>query len=373
LNVQHPNLVQLFDYSHIGNEHVLVMEFIDGLSLKDLPLTDLTDELIAYIGIEVLGGLSALHEAQPYPILHRDISPGNILVDRNGTVKVTDFGIACLLDDPASKRQTQARGTWRYLPPERRGGFPLFPSSDLYSLGVVLAELAGGAPTGPIELDVHLERWLDDVASKGHGELIAAIRPWMAALPQQRPTTAREARERLLLLVTHSLRWREALASIVTSCVAESRPGTGEEKLPKRQTAVLGASEPDLQVIGAHPKSNRTKAGRKVSSKSILMAVLALLLVAMASLRAIGTDKCQRPVALKTVSNDFMQPESLLTFDAKTTCGVVIDDELIGQTPLKVFVAPGRHLIKCERANSTQVFEKTFFLLPGANPEIYFR
>ncbi|MGH9176110.1 MAG: protein kinase domain-containing protein, partial [Vicinamibacterales bacterium] len=136
----HPNIVNVYDVGTDGDQHYIVMEYIRGPSLKDLirrqgPFS--VDGAIFIIGQVA----SALDYAHQRGLIHRDIKPQNILVDREGNAKVVDFGIAKGMRDVNLTEAGTGMGTVHYVSPEQAQGDPAGPGSDLYSTGVVLFEM----------------------------------------------------------------------------------------------------------------------------------------------------------------------------------------------------------------------------------------
>lgn len=143
-SLRHKNIVGLLDYSFEGRPY-LVFDFIDGVNLADLSEHKrLSPEQVMLIGAEVA---SALHYAHTYVsgdvcgVLHRDVSPANILVSRQGDVKLADFGMAKVQTGMSLTVSRQVSGTFPYLPPEVFDQRGVDARCDLYSLGVVLYEL----------------------------------------------------------------------------------------------------------------------------------------------------------------------------------------------------------------------------------------
>src|SRR5689334_18542300 len=138
--LSHPNLVDVYDFGSDGERPFLVMEYIDGGALGSgsagatSPRVD-TDALAR----ELLDALGHIHAAG---IVHRDIKPANVLVGPDGRARLTDFGIAQAEDSTALTDTGQVIGTLRYLAPEVARGRPATRRSDLYSLGVLLSEVA---------------------------------------------------------------------------------------------------------------------------------------------------------------------------------------------------------------------------------------
>jgi serine/threonine protein kinase len=136
----HPNLISVYDFRRMPDgELVMIMERVDGLSLDRFPPLDPPG--VRYILREVARALVFVHA---HGVLHRDVSPRNILVARDGTIKVLDFGLARWLEAPRS--EYGFKGTASYASPEAIHCMELDPSHDLYSLGAVGYELLTGAP-----------------------------------------------------------------------------------------------------------------------------------------------------------------------------------------------------------------------------------
>jgi hypothetical protein len=142
--LSHPNLVTLIDRGSSENEDYLVFEYVEGRSLKEMireGLMSIGD--IGRITGQVAEGLAAAHANG---IVHRDVKPQNILIDRNGHAKVSDFGIATGPDWTRVTRAGSVIGSARYMSPEQIRSKPVDARSDIYSLGVVMYEMLTGTP-----------------------------------------------------------------------------------------------------------------------------------------------------------------------------------------------------------------------------------
>ena len=147
-NLNHPNIVNVFDWGKHASTYYIAMEYVDGRTLADILRSNghLTSKQAAEIASEVAAALGFAHAAG---LVHRDIKPANILIGTNGSVKVADFGIARALNAPTESNLTQAgavMGTATYFSPEQAQGAQPDPRSDLYSLGVVMYEMIAGRP-----------------------------------------------------------------------------------------------------------------------------------------------------------------------------------------------------------------------------------
>ena len=140
--LNHPNIVSIYDRGEAEDTYYIAMEYLDGRTLKELVVG--RGPAPVNVAVEYARQiLSALRFAHRHGIVHRDIKPHNVLVDREGRVKVTDFGIA----RAGTSQMTEAGsivGTAQYLSPEQARGTEVDQRSDLYSLGVVLYELLTG-------------------------------------------------------------------------------------------------------------------------------------------------------------------------------------------------------------------------------------
>ena len=142
--LSHPNIVQVYDVSSTGNADFIVMELIDGITLKQYMEKKGTLNWKETLHFSMQIG-KALEHAHGRGIVHRDIKPHNVMVLKNGSVKVTDFGIARVMSK-SSTLTKEALGSVHYISPEQAKGGWVDNRSDLYSLGVVMYEMMTGRP-----------------------------------------------------------------------------------------------------------------------------------------------------------------------------------------------------------------------------------
>src|SRR5258708_14849712 len=144
--LQHPNIVQVYDYGQTDGNYYIVMELIEGTDLRRYlrgrGVLDVDRSVI--IAHDVALGLGAAHRRG---IVHRDVKPQNILGGRDGSIKLTDFGIASVYKDINAERLTtpgMTLGTVQYYAPEQAQGEIVSPAADIYALGIVMYEMLAG-------------------------------------------------------------------------------------------------------------------------------------------------------------------------------------------------------------------------------------
>lgn len=149
-NLDHPNIVTVFDVGRDGDRHYIVMEYVDGQDLKTrvrqrgrLDVGEAVD-----IATQVARGVGHAHQAG---FIHRDIKPQNVLITREGSAKVVDFGIARALSQSGLTDSDTVWGSPIYFAPEQAAGEKPTPASDVYSIGVVMYEMLTGSP--PFQAD----------------------------------------------------------------------------------------------------------------------------------------------------------------------------------------------------------------------------
>jgi len=203
--LNHPNIVSVYDTGSDNGTHYIVMEYVEGKTLRDIIREEgpLLPERVAEIGADVCAGLSFAHS---HGIVHRDIKPANIMVTPGGSVKVADFGIARAVSGDTVTQTAMVLGTAQYFSPEQAQSAPVDARSDIYSLGVVLYEMltrqvpfTGSSPVAIAykhvkEAPVLPSRLNPDVPPA----LESIVMKAMAKNPDNRYQNAQEMREDLL-------------------------------------------------------------------------------------------------------------------------------------------------------------------------------
>ena len=156
LHLQHANIVQVFDIGHADETYFIVMEYVEGIDLKRLLEwrrrigRPLTIGQTVYIIMEAAKGLACAHEAahpetgRPLGIVHRDVSPPNVLLSRNGEIKLTDFGLAKAAVQVETTDPGVVKGKMSYLSPEAARGEEVDRRADIFAVGILLYEMLTG-------------------------------------------------------------------------------------------------------------------------------------------------------------------------------------------------------------------------------------
>ncbi|MDQ1146754.1 serine/threonine protein kinase [Bacillus sp. SORGH_AS 510] len=175
-SLAHPNIVNIYDVGEENDLYYIVMEYVDGQTLKQYIQQNSPLKVEDAIGI-MRQLTSAISHAHQNHIIHRDIKPHNILIDHNGNVKVTDFGIAMALSATSITQTNSVLGSVHYLSPEQARGGMANRKSDIYSLGIVMFELlTGRLPfSGESAVSIALKHLQSETPS---------VRRWNSSIPQ---------------------------------------------------------------------------------------------------------------------------------------------------------------------------------------------
>jgi hypothetical protein len=182
--LQHPNIVQIFDYGNIENAYFIAMEYIDGKSLGEILSTlkhGLSIERAIFIISQICKGLDYSHNkkdentGEPFKIVHRDISPQNLLISYQGEVKISDFGISKARSEPSLTQAGVVKGKLAYLSPEQALGESIDHRADIYALGLVFYETLSGKRVYPFSSDVEAIRMIPQMDIEPLCNLISDI------------------------------------------------------------------------------------------------------------------------------------------------------------------------------------------------------
>lgn len=228
--LSHPGIVNVFDVVEDGDSPYIVMEYVDAPTLDELVATSgpISPEETARIGIELLGVLDVAHAEG---IVHRDVKPGNVMCPKDGPVKLADFGIASVQDDPKITQTGLVLGSPSFMAPEQAQTGKSGPESDLWSLGATLFQAVEGKP--PFDKGAPLPT-LTAVMTDEPAEMTRAgkLEPVIAALLQKDPAarpSIPETRTRLQAVVSGEV---TTAAGVSTPTAVETRP----EPVPSPET-----------------------------------------------------------------------------------------------------------------------------------------
>ena len=267
LYLNHANVVQTFDIGVSGETYFIVMEFVDGSNLKSIldiaqdKGVRIPQEQAAYIGIEVCKGLSHAHsrkdpQGRPLGIVHRDISPPNILLSREGEVKLVDFGLAKAASQLSLTDPGVVKGKFSYLSPEAARGERVSHLTDVFATGIVMWECLAGRRLfeGATDLEtVQLVRQaqvppLRDFNPDVHPALEAVIRRALSADPRKRHENAAElAHDLAKFLFEHRLMVTSYDIGVLVKRIQQERTRRSESKPQRAATSQAQAIERMIQ------------------------------------------------------------------------------------------------------------------------------
>jgi serine/threonine-protein kinase len=269
----HPNIVQVYDSGHDPemHRHYIVMEYVEGETFAQVLRARPRLPVAEAVGV-VSQACEGLEYAHRHSVIHRDVKPGNLLINPDGLVKLADFGIAKAAEDSRITQIGSVLGTAAYLSPERAKGQEATVRSDVYSIGVVLYQaLAGRVPyeTGSLtELALRQQEGdpepLALVNPEVGPELSRAVGRSLVAEPAERYQSARDMR----IAIGEAIRGRDSAATMALEhAAAERREATAVTQLASApvpdataRTRVLPRPEPAPQ-----PRQRVTRADRRAA------------------------------------------------------------------------------------------------------------
>ncbi len=332
-NLNHQNIVGVYDWGSFEGTYFIVMEYVRGRSLADILRAEgrLHPDRAADIAADIA---SALYFAHRNGVVHRDVKPGNVLITTQGQVKVTDFGIARAIGGGNTDNLTQTgsvMGTATYFSPEQAQGLPVDPRSDLYSLGVLLYEMLVGRPPfsgdSPVAIAYqHVQKTPTpprQIEPQIPVPLEAITLKLLAKNPANRYATAEELRADLRRFRTgQPVAAESVLAPPVAAVGARPVPG------PADATAMIASTQALARQPGADPtrvvapvyqgapvyEPPRKHTGVFIAVVVLLLAALVALLVLFAREVTDKSDDGGTTVAVPAVVNQTrQQAEAALT------------------------------------------------------------
>jgi serine/threonine protein kinase len=391
--LRHTNIVGVVGFGEVDGSQYMALELVDGVDLRSFLKSSegekLPPQVVALIGFDLALALEHAHGM----LVHRDISPSNILLSRTGEAKLADFGLAKAIDNTTAAASRSTKGKIPYMSPEHMRGEPIDGRADLFSLGVVLFEAAAGARPFDGAHDVEtMQKILDGDCLSLHRlaphvpkALREAIENLIRVDPEARtPNATRLVEELVPVAPTPAV--RSQLATIV-----ESHRGGPAARLhvrardENRDTELTGppafrrsGSEPEIPLPSPHPR-------RRIRRAAVWTSLLALAVTAAAGAwwlqgrspasttapEAVpATESAPEPVpvpaqesASATASGPASVPASvpaLAPMPAPALKGwlrvvvqpwgnVWIDDVWMGRAPVKARLVKGRHVVKAGR------------------------
>ena len=255
--LQHRNIVQIFDFDQVEGSYYIAMELVEGCDLKRLARKSerLPAGVALYVVAEALKGLGYAHtktiDGKPLGLIHRDVSPHNILLSRSGEVKISDFGIAKAQARATATGSGIIKGKLSYMSPEQARGDKIDHRTDIFAAGVVLHELLCGARLfeGDSEMEIIAKVQRCEVAApKISPPVDAVVLKLLARDPAARYATASEA-VRAIAACPGFTDESDALAQLVQRAAAEA---------PKPPSVGAAAFAPTDSDRGLAPGATRT-------------------------------------------------------------------------------------------------------------------
>jgi hypothetical protein len=307
LALQHANIVPVFDFGRDGQDLFLVMEWIEGCDLAALMAATTRREagllpatVAAYVAAEIAKALGYLHErlvgGQPAGLVHRDLTPRNVLLSRLGEVRLADFGVARAFGGPGAPA-----GTPRYMAPEQARGEPPHARDDLFALGLVLAEMCLGEPV------------------RRENTVAAAQRPpELPPAPEDASQPLRRITERLLGLGAEPRYQRAADAQADLARVLADAVLRGERSPAEQLGARVAATAEELLPAGAPAPvaSLATMAAETIDAAAknrprrmpVRIALAVVLVAAAAALGVVARGRSARTPAIVTTTGPVAAP-----------------------------------------------------------------
>lgn len=373
VTLQHPNICRIFEFGRVGSDHFLSMELVEGQDLQGVMRrlaeqdAQMPPHLAAFIALESLRGLHYAHtkvdnSGHALAVIHRDISPSNLLLSYEGAVKLADFGVA-QADQGQDTDSGSLKGKLDYLSPEQAERRPLDPRSDLFSMGTVLYEMLSGRRAFRSRDDADTVRRVREVDLPPLSEVAAHVPLALQRIvehalqrdPVDRYGSARDMADALVeaLQPLDDDALRSELGSWLSALFADEI-ASQRERVADATAIARGLSD---EASDADPVSRELRAGGSRTAAWLAVAALAAVLLVIGALNLPSSD-VPEDIALATTGSLEV---------ALTPAGVVrIDGEVAGQgTSIVVAdLSAGRHVVQLE-AEGAQTHQESVRITRG--------
>ncbi|HLW02298.1 MAG TPA: protein kinase [Ktedonobacterales bacterium] len=294
--LSHPNAVTIYDFLEERGEHYLIMEFVEGVNLKQYLAQKGT--LSPQQAVEITSQVcSVLQVAHANGFIHRDIKPQNIMITPDGQAKLTDFGIVRVMEAAGLTNTGIVLGTADYLAPEQARGDQLSPASDLYSLGVVLYEMLAGRPpfvgTSAVQVAMQHTTSVPPPPSKYNPRIPRAlelvVKKALQKEPERRYTNAEAMRKALMDSLKKSIEEGATIPGYLPAVDQSpnrraTMPGVGER--PEHAARPQPHLSPDQPLMPPGPTPTRADAeasrGAARWTSLVIIIVVIILVISLA-------------------------------------------------------------------------------------------
>ena len=286
-SLAHPNIVEVYDVGEDEDTYYIVMEYVEGKTLKQLLKKRGTITLSEAIDImsQLTDGMAHAHDSY---IIHRDLKPQNIMIKDDGQIKITDFGIAMALNATQLTQTNSVMGSVHYLPPEQASGKGCTIKSDIYSMGIIFYELLTGTLPfrGDNAVEIALKHMREPIPSvrEENSEIPQSIeniiRKATAKNPKNRYDSARSMHEDLLTALDENRRDEEVYQYKYPENENEGKKG---KKTPSSDNKEKKDEKEDIPKLEEKPSIKVNEEEKKEKKNIIIIIILAgvFLLIAI--------------------------------------------------------------------------------------------